>query len=363
VSRPRVVLLRGHGVTPWELRPWELLQDEFDVVCLVTRRNRFDRETLALPVERVRTMRDLLPAGRLGDLAVLGPGDRYFGLEEHLRDAAVVHSLELGNPWSGAPAVLKPKLGFRLVLTVWETIPLGEAYRYPRGRSYRRHALGATDLFLAATGRARDALVLEGAPPDRIEVCPPGIDTERFAAIERRPEVVLSIGRLVWEKGHQDVLRAVAAIRAGVVAGTPPRVLVIGSGPEEGRLRRHADELGVGDLLELGSASYEDMPAVYARASTLVLASLPTPLWEEQFGMVLAEAMAAGVPVVASTSGAIPEVVTGAGATFAPGDWVELARLLAGPPPPPAAPELVVEYSAAAAADRLRRAYRRVLSA
>ena len=362
MSRPKVVLLRGHGVTPWELRPWELLQEEFEVVCLVTRRNRFDRETLALPVERVRTVRDLLPRGRLGDLAVRGPGDRYLGLEQHLEGAAIVHSLELGNPWSGAPAALKPRLGFRLVLTVWETIPLRDAYRYPRGRAYRRAALGAADLFLATTERARDALVLEGAGPERIEVCPPGIDVERFAALERRPELVVSIGRLVWEKGHQDVLRALAALRRGVVPGTAPRVLVVGSGPEQERLRRHADELGVGDLLELRTLSYEEMPQAYARATCLVLASLPTPLWEEQFGMVLAEAMAAGVPVVAASSGAIPQVLGGAGATFPSGDWVELARILAGPLRPPATPEVVAEYSTAAAADRLRRAYRRVLA-
>ena len=362
MKRPKVVLLRGHGVTPWELRPWELLQDEFEVICLVTRRNRFDRETLALPVERVRTVRDLLPRGRVGDLAVLGPGDRYLGLEEHLQGAALVHSLELGNPWSGGPAALKPRLGFKLVLTVWETIPLRDAYRYPRGRAYRRDALRATDLFLATTERARDALVLEGAPPERIEICPPGIDVDRFAAHERRPEVVVSIGRFVWEKGHQDVLRALAAIRAGVVEGTAPRLLVVGSGPEQERLRRHADELGVGDLLELRKASYEEMPEVYSRASCLVLASLPTSVWEEQFGMVLAEAMAAGVSIVAASSGAIPQVLGGTGATFPSGDWVALARLLAGTPPPPAPRELVTEYSTAAAADRLRRAYRRVLA-
>jgi len=360
MSRPRVVLLRGHGVTPWELRPWELLLDEFDVVCLATGRNRFDTETLAVPVERVRTMRGLLPRGRVGDLAVLGPGDRYLGLEERLRGAAIVHSLELGNPWSGGPAELKRVIGFKLVLTVWETLPLLDAYRYPRGRAYRRAALDATDLFLATTPRARDALVLEGALRDRIEVAPPGVDTARFA-VERRPEAVVSIGRLVWEKGHQDVLRALAALRRGVVEGKAPRLVVVGAGPEEERLRRHADELGVGDLLEVRTASYEAMPEVYARASLLVLASLPTRVWEEQFGMVLAEALVAGVPVAAAESGAIPQVLRGAGATFPAGDWVALARVLASPPPPAEAAELVREYSMEAAAGRLARAYRRVL--
>ena len=360
--KPKVVLLRGHGVTPWELRPWELLTGEFDVVCLVTGRNRFSRESLALPVERVRAVRDLLPRGRVGDLAVLGPGDRYLGLKEHLVGADIVHSLELGVPWSGQPAALRRELGYRLVLTVWETIPLLDAYRRSRGRAYRRTAIETTDLFLATTNRARDALVLEGVDRARIEVCPPGIDVERFSSLERRPEVVVSVGRLVWEKGHQDVLRALAAIRRGVVdGGVAPRLLVVGSGPEEERLGQHAADLGVADLLEFASLPYDAMPSVYARASALVLASLPIPVWEEQFGMVIAEAMAAGVPVLAAASGAIPQVVRHGGQLFPPGDWVELARLLTEPALP-APRQLIAEYSISAAAERLASAYRRVLA-
>ena len=62
------------------------------------------------------------------------------------------------------------------------------------------------------------------------------------------------------------------------------------------------------------------MPSVFAGASCVVLASLPTKTWEEQFGLVLAEALAAGAPVIASSSGAIPEVLEGSGAPlFTPG--------------------------------------------
>ena len=362
MSRPRVVLLRGHGVTPWELRPWELLADRFDVVSVVTGRNRFDASTLRLSTERVRTVRDLLPRGRIGDLAVLGPGDRYLGLERALAGADVVHTLELGIPWSGQPASLKRKLGFKLVITAWETIPLLGTYRWFRGRGYREEAIREGDLFLAATERARACLLLEGVDAGRVEVCPPGIDAARFGGVERRPETVVSAGRLVWEKGHQDVLRAVAAVRRGLVPGEAPPVLVVGSGPEEERLRSYAGELGISDLVEVRAVPYDEMPAVFARASCLVLASLAIPLWEEQFGMVLAEAMAAGVPVVASTSGAIPEVVGDDGETFPPGDWLGLARILAAGPTRTGSPERVARYSLDAAAARLAAAYERVLA-
>jgi glycosyltransferase involved in cell wall biosynthesis len=363
MTKPRVVLLRGHGVTPWELRPWQLLQDRFDVTVLVTERNRFGLEDVRLPLRRARSRRGLLPGGRFGDLAVLAIGDRYVGLEQHLRNADVVHALELGVPWSGQPALLKAGLGFKLVLTVWETIPLLDAYRYRRGRSYRQAALQATDLFLATTQRARAALLLEGVAVDRIQVAPPGIDAERFGGVTRRPDTIVSVGRLVWEKGHQDVLRALAAIRHGVVPGDAPPLLIVGDGPERARLQRHADELGIGDLVAFASVPYDEMPALLSRARMLVLASLTTPVWEEQFGMVLAEAMAAGVPVVAADSGAIAEVIGDDGVLFRAGDWIGLARALVTADPRLASADRVSSYSIEAAAERLSAAYDRLLGA
>ena len=136
---------------------------------------------------------------------------------------------------------------------------------------------------------------------------------------------------------------------------------------------------GSRDAVEFSSVPYDSMPALYARASCMVLASLATAsggfwlgdrprfFWEEQFGLVLAEAMAAGLPILASRSGAIPEVVGDSASYFLPGDWMELARLLAAGPlsRPPATrvehpPERVRLYSTEAMAERLASAYDRV---
>jgi glycosyltransferase involved in cell wall biosynthesis len=356
--RPRVVLLRGHSANPWDLRPWELLADRYDVRVLVTGSNAFDLGSLALPVEPVRALRDRLPRGRLGELGALALGDRYLGLADALRGAAIVHAAEIGVPYSHGPALLKHRLGYRLVLTVWETIPFGDAYRRFRGRRQRRETLPHVDLFLAATERAKRALVLEGAAEERIEVAPPGVDTLRFGvgAPPAQP-LVLSVGRLVWEKGHQDVLRALALLPGH-------RALIVGAGPEGARLRAHAADLGVADRVEWRTAvPYDEMPEVFARASCFVLASLPTPRWEEQFGMVLAEAAAAGLPIVAAESGAIPEVLRGHGALVPPGDWQALARAIAAAPLVRERPQGLVElYSTEEAAARYARAYDRVLS-
>ena len=373
MRRPRVVVLRGHNATPWELRTWELLLDRFDVTVAVTGSNRYDVSSLSLPRSRVRALRDRIPRGRAGELATLALGDRYLGLEEALRGADLVHSAELGVWFSGQPAELKRRLGFRLVLTVWETIPFCATFRAFRGRAHRTSALAEADLYLAATERARRCLLLEGAPAKRIEVAPPGIDAERFAAAAgaaqagaaqaRGEHVIVSPGRLVWEKGHYDVVRALAVLEG------MPRLAIVGAGPEQKRLERYATDLGVADRVEIRSVRYEEVPTVFAQASCVVLASLPIPLWEEQFGMVLAEAMAARAPIAASASGAIPEVLAGSGAPlFEPGDWLGLASLLREGPlaRPPGErvvypQELVERYSSRAAAERLAAAYERVL--
>ncbi len=369
------MLLRGYSANPWDLRPWELLADRYDVSAIVTASN--EHETGALPVAAIpaRAMRDRLPRGRLGRAAAYAVGDRYDDLESLLTGADIVHAAELHTWFSAQAARLRARLGFRLALTVWETIPFLEAYRWPRERGYRRAALAAADIMLPATERARRALALEGVEPGRIELVAPGIDTDRFAAGSTDPSssdhLILSPGRLVWEKGHQDVLRAVAGLRRGLLGPAPSlRLLVVGAGSEAKRLRRHAAELGIGDIVEFrSSVPYAEMPALYRRASGMVLASLPRQGWEEQFGMVLAEAMASQTAIVAARSGAIAEVVGPEGALVEPGDWYELAAALRDGPlsRPPGErvahdPERVRRFSLSAAAERLDAVYTRLLN-
>jgi glycosyltransferase involved in cell wall biosynthesis len=376
MTRPRVILLRGRHANLWDLRPWELLAERFEVSVLVGARNEHDISSLAIDHRAVRSVRDGLPRGRIGNAAAYVIGERYLGLDDHLQGADIVHAAELHTWFSAQAAGLRRRLGFRLILSVWETIPFLDAYRWPRERRHRRAVLGSADLLLPATERARRALLLEGIPPERLEVCPPGIDLEHFTAVAESPagagsHVILSPGRLVWEKGHQDVIRAVAALRRGLLGEVPPlRLIVVGSGPEQTRLRRHAAELGVAADVEFRpQVPYSEMPGLYRSASAMVLASLPRRGWEEQFGMVLAEAMACGTAVLAADSGAIPEVVGGDAVLFQPGDWYGLARALRDGPlqrPPaaraPADPDRVEQFSTRAASARLAAAYERALA-
>jgi glycosyltransferase involved in cell wall biosynthesis len=385
-----VLIVRGHQATPWELRPWQELPARFEVSYLLTGSNRFEPPG-GLRAVRARALRDLLPRGALGELGATALGDRYLSAEESFAEADVVHAEELSYWFAAEAARRKPRHGFRLVQTVWETLPHLAAYRNRHARRNRELVLAQTDLFLAATERAAQALRLEGVGEERILVCPPGVDVERFAVAPPDPppaeHTIVAPGRLVWEKGHHDVLRALAALHRGLVAAPGgevfrPRLLIVGSGPEEARLRAHAAELGLADRVEIRGVPYEQMPTVFAGASAMVLASqssataayhpfdIPHAFWEEQFGMVLAEALAAGLAIVATTNGAIPEVLAGGPADLvASGDWLGIARTLAAGPlsRPPASrvsypPELVRRYSTTAAAERLAGAYDRLLA-
>jgi glycosyltransferase involved in cell wall biosynthesis len=382
---PSVLIVRGHLSTPWELRPWLELDDRFEVSYLLSGSNRFAKPEVLRAVP-VRALRDLLPRGPLGELSATVLGDRYLSAKEAFAKADIVHGAELSFWFAADAARRRRRNGFRLVQTVWETLPLQIAYRNRQARRFREQVLAETDLFLPATERAALALQLEGVAAERMVVCPPGIDIARFAesSPDRPPNAhtIVSPGRLVWEKGHQDVLRALALLHRGIVR-TPadetvrPRLLIVGAGPEEARLRAHAADLGLSDVVEIRSVPYEEMPSVFARASAMVLASqasataalhpfdIPRAFWEEQFGLVLAEAMAAGLAIVTTTSGAIPEVVRGAPVELvAPGDWPAIARALAAGPlsRTPAArvayPSQIIErYSTAAAARRLGDVY------
>ena len=374
MSRPRVVVVRGHSANPWELGAWEPLAGRFDVRFLLTERNAYDVSAVAVTPTRIRALRDMLPGGRAGDLAVHLPGDRYLGLRAALEGAEIVHAAETGSWFSAQVARLKPAVGFSLALTVWETIPFVERFLDPvRARRFgaaRRVTVDAADLFLAATERARQTLLLEGVPAERVIVSPPGVDIGRFGAARAAEpagyHLIVSPGRLVWEKGHYDVIRAIAHL------GGSHRLLIVGAGKERARMLDYAARLGVADRVVIRGVPYTEMPATFASASAVVLASLSIPGWEEQFGMVLAEALAAGAPIVASASGAIPEVLERTGARlFAPGDWLGLARALAdgplaGPSPSARVPydtELIERYSVAAAAARLAEAYDRLVAA
>jgi len=173
-----------------------------------------------------------------------------------------------------------------------------------------------------------------GVEEARLAVVPNGVETERFASGDRatararlgiepdRPVVAL-VGRISPEKGQEDFVRALPAVAA---AHPDALFLLVGSTAKEAvaePLIASARAGGVGHAIRF-TGHVEDMPALYAAIDVLAAPSR----WEG-FGLMLVEAMAAGVPIVATAVGAIPEVVgDGPALLVAPGDPGALAAAL-----------------------------------
>lgn len=157
-----------------------------------------------------------------------------------------------------------------------------------------------------------------GFPEDLPTVVVPGriASPEPFerAAVEREvhrrrlglgsPPAIGYLGRLVPEKGVDWLIESYAA------SSLRPRTTlwVFGDGPSAPSLRQKAGDLGV-DVRFGGNVAASEVSGVLAALDVLVVPSVATPEWAEQFGRVIVEAMFAGTPVIASASGSIPEVV------------------------------------------------------
>lgn len=167
-----------------------------------------------------------------------------------------------------------------------------------------------------------------GLDPDELPAPAPAAPADPTAA--SGPLHVLTIGRLVPDKGQSLLLRAVAGLRR---SGVPAVLTVIGNGPDEAPLRRAARRLGVAEHVEFTGALGQ--PQVAERLRTADVFCLPS--FAEGLPVVLMEAMAAQVPVVATRIAGVGELVEDgvSGLLVAPGraDLLEgaLARLAADP--------------------------------
>ena len=131
------------------------------------------------------------------------------------------------------------------------------------------------------------------------------------------------VGRLVEMKGIDTIISAMALLDERV------KLVILGGGPDRERLRLLTEELHLSErTIFLSSVSSSEARAVMRNLDVLVLPSRTTEHWKEQYGRVLIEAMALGIPVIGSSSGAIPEVVGECGFIFPENDAASLANFV-----------------------------------
>ncbi|KXB07197.1 hypothetical protein AKJ52_00790 [candidate division MSBL1 archaeon SCGC-AAA382C18] len=127
------------------------------------------------------------------------------------------------------------------------------------------------------------------------------------------------VGRLIREKGLLTLLRSVLKLEDEF------RVLFLGRGDFKKDLQKEAKDLGIRDkTVFVDTVPHDEVPRYLNCMDCLVLPSITTSNWKEQFGHVLIEAMACEVPVIGSDSGAIPEVIEDSGLVFEEADIDDL---------------------------------------
>jgi phosphatidyl-myo-inositol dimannoside synthase len=229
----------------------------------------------------------------------------------------VVHCWEEPYILAGAQVARRAPHEAKFVIASFQN--LAKTYPWPFA-AFERAAMKRADGWIAFGQTVHDTLAARPAyagKPSR--VIPPGVDVSRFrpdAAIQRQmaarlgwaptDRVVGFLGRFVPEKGIPVLLDALRRV------STPWRALVVGGGPMLDTLRRFAAEHPGRVHIETGVA-HDDVPMWLNAMTVLCAPSQTTPAWREQFGRMLIEAMACGVPVVASDSGEMPSVVGDAG--------------------------------------------------
>ena len=221
-------------------------------------------------------------------------------------------------------AYLKGRFQYRLIFFTWDNIR-----RRVGLPGVERYNLRRCDGAIAGNGEAREVIRSKGFRGP-IQMTPQlGVDPEFFRPA-RSHDLRQSLGLAGFVAGYVGLLVEEKGVRLLVEAARDlpdVQLLIVGGGP----LRHEIQSATHGQAVELIDAVPHERIVAYLNAlDALVLPSLTTRTWKEQFGHVLIEAMACGVPVIGSSSGAIPEVIGEAGVVFPEGDAAALRAAIAG---------------------------------
>jgi glycosyltransferase involved in cell wall biosynthesis len=205
---------------------------------------------------------------------------------------------------SPAPEVLSSETG-RLRLVVLVHMPLGQGTTDDGAREREGTALSAAASVVTTSAWARRALLeLYALPGDRVHVAEPGVDPAELAPGTETAGALLSVAAVIPAKGHDVLLEALAPL-----AGLRWQCECVGSLERDPafveRLRQRVRDGGMdGRVRFSGPRVGTELTRSYAAADVLVV-----PSRAETYGMVIAEALARGLPVVAAEVGGVPEAL------------------------------------------------------
>ncbi len=322
VTRPPRVALVTNMIPPYRIPVFRhlgsRLGEDFLVVALSRREKNRDWDEQPGDGFQVRVLRGLHAYVFARDWAVHVNWGIGTTLRRHRADVVIIGGWDTPAAWRALWAARR--MGAKVVL--WSGSHAFSA-RSQRGLVSRlkRAFVRRVDAFFAYGSLAAEYLVDLGADRDRIVIGRNAVETGAFAASETRQRcrsmlkagekvVVLYSGQLIKRKGVDTLIRAMSRTPSNA------ELWVAGNGPLRSRYEALAESLVPGRVRFLGHKSYEEMARLYAAADIFVL-----PSQVEVWGLVINEAMAAGLPVIASTTaGATADLVQDGvtGLTFDP---------------------------------------------
>jgi glycosyltransferase involved in cell wall biosynthesis len=272
-----------------------------------------------------------------GTVTFPGYGSRFYftkGIIEHFRDFKpdIIHLEE--EPWSlcALQTVIlrrlfcpKSKLIFRTSLS----IPMKQRFNF-LASLIERITFNESGFAFILSERAGQILIQKGYKKG-MRVSPNGVDADVFRKmdvtelkqklnINESDFVIGYVGRIMQMKGLDTLAKSFS-----MLSMENTRILLVGSGDYKDEFLSLASELGIKEkLILVGAVPAMDVPKYINCMNVLVLPSITTPGWVEFFGRVLVEAMMCDVPVIGSSSGEIPNVVSDAGLIFQESDEYDL---------------------------------------
>lgn len=219
-------------------------------------------------------------------------------------------------PQGWVASVLRTRLDVRVLTTAHG----GDLYALRNGLPLKakRWALRSSDRVTAVSSSLRQEVLALGVEEERVRVLPMGVDASRFTPEAMSPDVrrelnadgpaLLFAGRLVEKKGARYAIEAMPEILRAEPAA---RLTIVGDGPERPALEQRSAELGLnGHVRFAGAIANERLPGYFSSADVFIGPSVVEANGDtESFGVVFAEAMASGCPVVATEVGGIGDLV------------------------------------------------------
>ena len=195
-------------------------------------------------------------------------------------------------------------------------------FRWFEQRAFRRVAAA-----YVCSETVREVLLTKGFEKP-ISIIPFGVNMDSFVPTVRRarkgPLTIGFVGRMLPGKGLNVLADALKRLH-----DESWQLLVVGDGPERGAFEQQLKSAGLDGLAKFtGAVAYHRVPDYFRQIDMLVVPTETTDRIREQFGRVIVEAMASGIPVVGSTCGAIPEVIGKAGLVVSEGNGYALANAL-----------------------------------